>query len=215
MDSNRFDNWTRNRALRLSRRDALRLAGAGGATAALGSRRLDSLAQTSCKLTVHGKTTGGPSASTTYDGTLTYMAGADGTLSQGSFTPTGGAPTATCTDGACACQVDGLPCTKHFDCCSDSCLSSGVCGCAMVGTDCSSGETICCGRDEGATACVSGICRYLDGTAACFSDNECITGICKNGACASCLDPLEAPCTRDAECCNYNGKGCVNGVCPQ
>ncbi len=60
------------------------------------------------------------------------------------------APTATCTDGACACQVDGLPCVKHYDCCSDSC-NAGICGCVTVGNDCSSFETICCGRDEGAT----------------------------------------------------------------
>lgn len=411
MDSKRFDNWTKNRALRLSRRNALRLAGFAGASTALAAKPLDSLAQTTCTLTLHGETIGGPSASTVYDGKLTYTIGANGSLTNATYTPTSGAPaqvngtivgraidlliaiapgkvlplsgtidkqsptcpaaaagvltgpqlgdlgawqatgsaatttqpsapipsnggncqapsfacgpnccpggstctnttqgicacpngttqcgnscvtncpngqtldldsctctssctpdqggcnasaqccsgfcdpgsgacqtcqflacegigcvdpsfdsnncggcgvvcsapTATCTEGACTCQVDGLPCTSHSDCCSDSC-AFGICGCVPVGGACTGAQDFCCGRNEGATICTSGNCRYLDGRAACFADNECITGICKNGNCASCLDPLEGPCTRDAECCNYNGLGCVNGVCPQ
>lgn len=92
MDSKRFDNWTRNRARRLSRRDALRLAGAGGASAVLAAHAPDTLAQPTCTLAVHGETIGGPSSPATYDGTLQFTIGQDGALTQASFTPAGGAP---------------------------------------------------------------------------------------------------------------------------
>ncbi len=93
------------------------------------------------------------------------------------------APTASCTDGVCACQPDGLPCVKHYDCCSDSCLA-GICGCVTVGNDCSDFESKCC--DNGvSTICISGFCRYIDPSVghACFSNNECVTGLCQNGVC--------------------------------
>ncbi len=89
MDSNRFDRWTRNFARRLSRRDALRLAGAGGASAALASTALPALAQTTCSLQVHGETVTGPSAPGTFDGVLTFTTGDDGVFTQASYTPKG------------------------------------------------------------------------------------------------------------------------------
>ncbi len=91
MDSKRFDNWTRNRALRLTRRDAIRLAGAGSVAAALTSLAPGTLAQGSCSLTIHAQTDGGPSTSTVYDGTLQFTLGPDGTFTQASFTPASGA----------------------------------------------------------------------------------------------------------------------------
>lgn len=90
MDSKRFDNWTRNRAIRLSRRDALRLAGAGGVAAALPAMAPNTLAQGSCSLTIHAETDGGPSTSTVYDGTLQFTLGGNGAFTQASFTPSGG-----------------------------------------------------------------------------------------------------------------------------
>jgi len=90
VDSKRFDNWARNRALRISRRDALRLAGAGGASAALAAPSRNTLAQSPCALTLQGETAGGPSAPATYDGTLQFDIGSDGALTQFSFTPDGG-----------------------------------------------------------------------------------------------------------------------------
>ena len=92
MDSRKFDNWTRRRALRLSRRDALRLAGISGASAALAAGPLESIAQTTCSLTLHGETGAGPSAPATFDGALQFSVGNDGVLSQASFTPTEGSP---------------------------------------------------------------------------------------------------------------------------
>jgi hypothetical protein len=91
LDSNRFDNWTRNRALRLSRREALRITGASGVAAAFSAMAPETLAQTTCSLTVHGETAGGPSTSTTFDGTLQFSIGPDGAFSQASFTLNGGA----------------------------------------------------------------------------------------------------------------------------
>jgi hypothetical protein len=91
MDGHRFDNWTRNRALRLSRRDALRLMGAGGAAAAIPALGSNALAQTTCSLTIHAETAGGPSASASYDGTLQFSLDASGTFSQATFTPSTGA----------------------------------------------------------------------------------------------------------------------------
>jgi len=91
LDSNRFDTWTRNRALRLSRREALRITGASGVAAAFSAMAPDTLAQTTCSLTVHGETAGGPSTSTTFDGTLQFSIGPDGAFSQASFTLNGGA----------------------------------------------------------------------------------------------------------------------------
>ncbi len=90
MDSNRFDTWTRNRALRLSRRDAFRLAGVGTASAARAARPLEAFGQPTCTLTLHGETGAGPSAPAVYDGLLQFVANADGTLVQTSFTPSGG-----------------------------------------------------------------------------------------------------------------------------
>src|SRR6188472_2468333 len=90
LESKHFDNWTRNRALRLSRREALRLAGAGGAATALAAMSPGALAQSPCSFTIHGETSGGPSAPASYDGTLQYSVGADGIFTQATFTPTGG-----------------------------------------------------------------------------------------------------------------------------
>jgi hypothetical protein len=90
MNSRSFDNWTRNRAVRLSRRDALRLTAAGGASAALAARSPDTLAQTTCSLSVHAETGGGPSAPSTYDGTLQFTLVTDNTLTQATFTPASG-----------------------------------------------------------------------------------------------------------------------------
>ncbi len=91
MDNKRFDTWTRDRALRFSRRDGLRLAATGGAVK-FASGSFESLAQTSCSFALHGEILAGPSASTTYDGSLIFGIGADGALSQATFTPDGGAP---------------------------------------------------------------------------------------------------------------------------
>lgn len=91
MDSKRFDSWTRNRALRLSRRDALKVMGAGGAAAALPAVRPAAiLAQSTCSLTIHSETAGGPSAPAAYDGVLQFSLGADGSFTQATFTPTSG-----------------------------------------------------------------------------------------------------------------------------
>lgn len=56
MDSKRFDNWTHNRALRLSRRDALRAIGAGGAAATLPTFVPNTLARSPCNRTLHAET---------------------------------------------------------------------------------------------------------------------------------------------------------------
>ena len=90
MDSKRFDNWTRNRAQRLSRRDALRLAAAGSASTALATRSLHTFAQSTCSLVVHAETAGGPSAPATYDGMLQFTLAGDGALTQARFTSAGG-----------------------------------------------------------------------------------------------------------------------------
>ncbi|HET9662536.1 MAG TPA: hypothetical protein VFP05_19565 [Thermomicrobiales bacterium] len=90
MDSKRFDNWTRNRALRLSRRDALRLMGASGAAAAIPAFESSTLAQNTCSLTIHAETAGGPSAPASYDGTLQFTLDSDGNLGQATFTQASG-----------------------------------------------------------------------------------------------------------------------------
>jgi hypothetical protein len=91
MDSKRFDNWTRNRAQRLSRRDALRVMGAGGAAAALPAIRPEAtFAQSTCSLTIQAETAGGPSAPAAYDGVLQFGRAADGSFTQATFTPKSG-----------------------------------------------------------------------------------------------------------------------------
>lgn len=96
MNSRSFDNWTRNRALRLSRRDALRLVGASGAAAAIPAFDSNAHAQTTCSLSIHAETVDGPSAPSTYDGTLQFTLDAGGNLAQASFTPeSGGTQSAT------------------------------------------------------------------------------------------------------------------------
>jgi hypothetical protein len=91
MDSKRFDNWTRNRALRLSRRDALRLMGASGAAASIPALDLNAAtAQSTCSLTIRAETVGGPSAPASFDGTLQFTLDASGTISDATFAPTTG-----------------------------------------------------------------------------------------------------------------------------
>lgn len=85
MNSNRFDTWTRNRALRLSRRNALQLMGAGGAAATAAAFASNTLAQGPCRLIIHAETAAGPSTSVTYDGTLQFTLEEDGTFAQASF----------------------------------------------------------------------------------------------------------------------------------
>lgn len=92
MDGKRFDNWTRNRALRLSRRDALRVIGAGGAAAAF-VPAASTLAQggSPCTLELQIQTSAGPSAPQTISGSLTFSLENDGSFTQATFTPSGGA----------------------------------------------------------------------------------------------------------------------------
>ncbi len=91
MDPRRFDTWTRNRALRLSRRDALRLVGATGAASILPAMQGDALAQSGCSLTVHAETLAGPTAPTAYDGTLQFTLASDGSFVNATFTSATGA----------------------------------------------------------------------------------------------------------------------------
>jgi hypothetical protein len=107
MDSKRFDNWTRNRALRLSRRDALRVMGVGGAAAALPAVLPEAaIAQSTCSLTIHAETAGGPSAPTTYDGTLQITLASDGSFSQATFTPSSGGGAQSATGQATGRAID-------------------------------------------------------------------------------------------------------------
>jgi hypothetical protein len=91
MDANRFDDWARKRAKRLSRRDAIRLAGAGGAAATMPAIGRHALAQSTCSLSIHAETAGGPSAPAIYDGTLQFSLVANGALTQATFSPISGA----------------------------------------------------------------------------------------------------------------------------
>lgn len=92
MDSRRFDDWTRRRALRLSRRDAFRLAGVSGAAATLIPSSQRALAQSTCSLTLHAETAAGASAPAVFDGILQFTIGPDGSLAQATYTPASGAP---------------------------------------------------------------------------------------------------------------------------
>jgi hypothetical protein len=94
LDPNRFDVWTRNRALRFSRREALRLAAASGVGIAAGARAHSTLAQTTCSWTLTGGTLAGQFATSTIEGTLQFSVGADGVFTQASFTRPGDAPVA-------------------------------------------------------------------------------------------------------------------------
>jgi hypothetical protein len=107
MDSKRFDNWTRNRALRLSRRDALRVMGAGGAAAALPAVWPEAtFAQSTCSLTIHAETAGGPSAPAAYDGVLQITLAADGSFTQATFTPSAGGSAQSVTGQATGRAID-------------------------------------------------------------------------------------------------------------
>lgn len=91
MDAKRFDTWTRNRALRIPRRDAFRLIGTGGVAAALPVLDLRALAQGTCSLAIQAETAAGPSAPATYDGILRFTLRPDGSFTQATFTPANGA----------------------------------------------------------------------------------------------------------------------------
>jgi hypothetical protein len=92
MDPKRFDNWTRKRALRLSRRDALKTLAAAGVVTALPEA---ALAQGTCTFTLDAETAGGPSAPATYQGTLQLTLGNDGAFTAASFTQSGDVPKST------------------------------------------------------------------------------------------------------------------------
>ena len=92
MDSNRFDNWARSRAQKLSRRKAVGVASATGLAAAM-SRVLPASAQgygPTCQMTIEALTSAGPSSSVGYSGVLEITLGQDGAVDKGSFTPDGG-----------------------------------------------------------------------------------------------------------------------------
>jgi len=85
MDPRRFDSWARNRALRLSRRDALRLAGAGTGAALLSPASALAQGSSICSVTIHAETAAGPSAPATYDGILAFTLDPDGALANATF----------------------------------------------------------------------------------------------------------------------------------
>lgn len=86
MDARRFDNWTRKRALRFSRRDALRVGGAGTAIAVFDLSGQPAQAQPTCSLTLQALTSAGPSAPVAYDGTLLLTLDRDGAITDAIFT---------------------------------------------------------------------------------------------------------------------------------
>jgi hypothetical protein len=53
------------------------------------------------------------------------------------------------------CKVGGFPCGKNDQCCTNKCLSTGVCGCAKKGKPCINRVGInCCSRK-----CRKGKCK--------------------------------------------------------
>ncbi len=90
MDERRFDNWTRELGRRVSRREALKAAGIGGAAAAFSRVASVAEAQGACTLTIHAETIGGPSAPVVFDGVLQFAVASDGLLTQAAYMPGGG-----------------------------------------------------------------------------------------------------------------------------
>ncbi len=93
MDANRFDDWSRSLAQRLTRRRALGVASVSGISVATTVPRSASAQPGSqtCVLTLRAAVGGGPSAGTTFDGTLEFTFGADGTITSGTFSSNTGA----------------------------------------------------------------------------------------------------------------------------
>lgn len=92
MDGSRFDSWARSRAQKLSRRQAVGVAGATGLAAAT-ARVLPASAQgngPTCTMTIEALTSAGPSDGQYYTGVLEITLGQEGAIDKGSFTPAGG-----------------------------------------------------------------------------------------------------------------------------
>jgi len=291
MDPKRFDTWTRNRALRLSRRNAFKLAGATVAVAALPFRTPNIAAQATCSWTLRAESVGGPSAPISYDGTLEFAVGPAGELDGATFTPTGGAPVpvtgiavdrsvdfkialpssqtlvltgasdqpvAICQGGSggilsgpqpgdlggwqanagagttpqasSSSSAPALGCPPPQSRCGPNCCpggadcsdtANGICACPDGSIQCGLSCVQLCpeGQDFDLDSCAcipesSSGSSCLTDQIACFSGDECCSGNCANGVCVGCIDP-GGSCTSSSQCCNDNGLGCVNGVCPQ
>jgi hypothetical protein len=128
MNARRFDSWTRNRALRLSRRDALRLVGATGAVSALPQLAAPALAQTTCSLTIHAETAAGPSAPIAYDGVLQFELESNGAFTRATFTHSGGSGLAVTG------QATGRSIDFQFDLGSDQTLTFAGAGAQPAAT---------------------------------------------------------------------------------
>src|SRR6187401_1254601 len=91
MDQQRFDRFSRSLAVRSSRRQAMRQAGAGGLIGGLGAMlgmRVTGAqgdAQT-CALSIYAEVSVGPWLGTVYEGTLSLDIDAEGAIDSGSFT---------------------------------------------------------------------------------------------------------------------------------
>lgn len=91
MDGNRFDNWARSRAQKLTRRKAVAVAGATGIAAAM-TKVLPSSAQTgvTCEMSIQALTSAGPSFGTAYSGVLEITIADEGAIDVGSLSFDGG-----------------------------------------------------------------------------------------------------------------------------
>lgn len=89
MDSKRFGNWTRDRARRLSRRDALRIMGAGSAAVALQSLASTTLAQPGGSCTYEVSLTSSLDTGSTVSGILVIDIGEGGAIDTGSLSLSG------------------------------------------------------------------------------------------------------------------------------
>jgi hypothetical protein len=233
MDSKGFDTWTRNRALRLSRRDAVRLVGASGASAALPLATAPAQAQSTCTLSVHAETAAGPSAPVSYDGVLQFTLGADGYFTQATFTPSTAAPlpaTGRATGRAIDFQIDlGSGQMLTFSGAGDQPLTAcqGAAGGLFTGPqpgDLGVWQTGGSGQTSSAPSLGSSQSGAAS-TAACAQGQTLCGGVCvatcpagqtldsQSCACVPiqpACKPDQSPCEFDFECC---GTFCSNGSC--
>ncbi len=107
------------------------------------------------------------------------------------------------------CFVDGVACTRAYDCCTLGCFG-GICGgdvCHVSGQTCTANAECC------SNLCASGKCE-LDPAATCREPGETCSSAAGGGCCYGCdpatqrcqIDPQQcraqgAPCSSDANCC--------------
>ena len=105
------------------------------------------------------------------------------------------------------------PCKK---CCTKNVITDQNgkrrCSCVRLGNGCSNDSQCCEGICDSSTCQLSDpVCVSLGD--ACAAGDTCCAGVCDSERDACCIATGSTGCTVNADCCDPNAGGCINGIC--